>query len=100
MHSLQLEDLHLTLGMVFQDLLLYFLWAKEVNLQMRVLVHLLLGQDHLLLTLQMSNTKLYLIFSVPHRIVANLTYNIKNTSIGVYYSGANQGDSLIIILMM
>ena len=30
-------------------------------------------------------------FSVPHRIVANLTYNIKNTSIGVYYSGANQG---------
>ena len=30
-------------------------------------------------------------FSVPHRIVANLTYNIKNTSIGVYYSGSNQG---------
>ena len=30
-------------------------------------------------------------FSVPHRIVANISYNIKNTTIGVYYSGANQG---------
>lgn len=30
-------------------------------------------------------------FSVPHRVVANLSYNIKNTSIGIYYSGANQG---------
>ena len=30
-------------------------------------------------------------FSVPHRVVANLSYNFKNTSIGVYYSGANQG---------
>ena len=30
-------------------------------------------------------------FSVPHRVVANLGYNFKNTSIGVYYSGANQG---------
>ena len=30
-------------------------------------------------------------FSVPHRVVANLSYNFKNTSIGVYYSGASQG---------
>ena len=30
-------------------------------------------------------------FSVPHRIVANLSYNIANTTIGVYYSGSNQG---------
>ena len=30
-------------------------------------------------------------FSVPHRIVANVSYNIANTTIGVYYSGSNQG---------
>jgi len=30
-------------------------------------------------------------FSVPHRVVANVSYNIKNTTIGVYYSGSNQG---------
>ena len=28
---------------------------------------------------------------MPHRIVANISYNIKNTTIGVYYSGSNQG---------
>ncbi len=30
-------------------------------------------------------------YAVPHRVVANLSYNIKNTSIGIYYSGAHQG---------
>ena len=30
-------------------------------------------------------------FAIPHRIVANVSYNIKNTTIGVYYSGSNQG---------
>ena len=30
-------------------------------------------------------------FAIPHRIVANISYNIKNTTIGVYYSGSNQG---------
>lgn len=30
-------------------------------------------------------------FSVPHRIVANLSYTIGKTTIGAYYSGANQG---------
>ena len=30
-------------------------------------------------------------YAIPHRVVANLTYNIKNTTIGVYYAGAHQG---------
>ena len=30
-------------------------------------------------------------YAVPHRVVANLSYNIKNTSIGIYYTGAHQG---------
>ncbi len=35
--------------------------------------------------LQLSN------FAIPHRVVANISYNIKNTTIGVYYQGASQG---------
>lgn len=35
--------------------------------------------------LQLSN------YAIPHRIVANLSYNIKNTTIGIYYSGSSQG---------
>ena len=30
-------------------------------------------------------------YSIPHRVVANLSYTIKNTTIGVYYSGSHQG---------
>ena len=30
-------------------------------------------------------------FAVPHRIVANVSYTLKNTTLGVYYSGASQG---------
>lgn len=30
-------------------------------------------------------------FAIPHRVVANISYNIKNTTIGIYYSGSNQG---------
>lgn len=30
-------------------------------------------------------------FAVPHRIVANLTYNVGNSSFGVYYNGSSQG---------
>ncbi|MCI0922075.1 TonB-dependent receptor [Sphingobacterium rhinopitheci] len=30
-------------------------------------------------------------FAVPHRLVANVTYNIGNTSIGIYYNGSSQG---------
>ncbi len=30
-------------------------------------------------------------FALPHRVVANVSYNIKNTTIGVYYTGSHQG---------
>lgn len=30
-------------------------------------------------------------FAIPHRVVANVSYTLKNTTIGVYYSGAHQG---------
>lgn len=30
-------------------------------------------------------------FAIPHRIVANVSYTLKNTTIGVYYSGSSQG---------
>lgn len=30
-------------------------------------------------------------FALPHRVVANISYNIKGTTIGVYYNGAHQG---------
>lgn len=30
-------------------------------------------------------------FAVPHRVVANFSYNIKDTTIGLYYTGSNQG---------
>ncbi|MCS4227231.1 TonB-dependent receptor [Sphingobacterium sp. BIGb0165] len=30
-------------------------------------------------------------YAIPHRIVANISYTIKNTTLGVYYNGANQG---------
>jgi len=30
-------------------------------------------------------------FAVPNRIVANISYTIKNTTLGIYYNGANQG---------
>lgn len=30
-------------------------------------------------------------FALPHRVVANLTYTIKGTTLGVYYNGAHQG---------
>lgn len=30
-------------------------------------------------------------FAVPHRVVANISYTIKNTTLGVYYNGAHQG---------
>ena len=30
-------------------------------------------------------------FALPHRVVANISYTIKNTTIGLYYTGANQG---------
>lgn len=36
-------------------------------------------------TLSISN------FSVPHRVVANLSYTIGKTTIGAYYTGSNQG---------
>lgn len=35
--------------------------------------------------LQLSN------YALPHRIVANISYSIKNTTIGIYYSGSSQG---------
>ncbi|WDF47588.1 cell envelope biogenesis protein OmpA [Chryseobacterium sp. KACC 21268] len=35
--------------------------------------------------LQLSN------YALPHRVVANISYNIKNTTIGIYYSGSSQG---------
>lgn len=30
-------------------------------------------------------------FALPHRVVANLAYTIKGTTLGVYYNGAHQG---------
>ncbi len=30
-------------------------------------------------------------FAIPHRVVANLNYTIKNTTIGIYYDGSHQG---------
>lgn len=30
-------------------------------------------------------------YAIPHRVVANVSYTFKNTTLGVYYSGANQG---------
>ncbi len=30
-------------------------------------------------------------YSVPHRVVANVSYTLKNTTIGLYYSGSSQG---------
>jgi len=30
-------------------------------------------------------------FALPHRVVANISYTIKNTTIGIFYSGASQG---------
>jgi len=30
-------------------------------------------------------------FATPHRVVANLSYTLANTTLGVYYSGSNQG---------
>lgn len=30
-------------------------------------------------------------FAVPHRVVANISYNFKNTTLGIYYTGAHQG---------
>ncbi len=30
-------------------------------------------------------------FAIPHRVVANVAYTLKNTTLGVYYSGSNQG---------
>lgn len=30
-------------------------------------------------------------FAVPHRVVANVSYTIKNTTFGVYYNGSHQG---------
>lgn len=30
-------------------------------------------------------------FATPHRVVANISYSIKNTTIGVYYDGSHQG---------
>lgn len=30
-------------------------------------------------------------YAIPHRVVANVSYNIKNTTLGIFYSGANQG---------
>lgn len=30
-------------------------------------------------------------FAVPHRVVANLSYTIQNTTLGIYYNGSHQG---------
>lgn len=30
-------------------------------------------------------------YAIPHRVVANLSYTIANTTLGVYYTGAHQG---------
>lgn len=30
-------------------------------------------------------------FAIPHRVVANVSYTIKNTTLGVYYTGSHQG---------
>lgn len=30
-------------------------------------------------------------FAVPHRLVANVSYTIKNTTLGIYYNGSHQG---------
>ena len=30
-------------------------------------------------------------FATPHRVVANVSYTLANTTLGVYYSGSNQG---------
>lgn len=30
-------------------------------------------------------------FAIPHRVVANVSYTIKNTTLGIYYNGSNQG---------
>lgn len=30
-------------------------------------------------------------FAIPHRVVGTLSYNFRNTTIGIYYNGANQG---------
>lgn len=30
-------------------------------------------------------------FAIPHRVVANISYTIKNTTLGVYYNGVHQG---------
>jgi len=30
-------------------------------------------------------------FAIPHRVVANVTYTIKNSTFGVYYNGSHQG---------
>lgn len=30
-------------------------------------------------------------YATPHRVVANLSYTIKNTTLGIYYNGSNQG---------
>ncbi|TDQ77401.1 carboxypeptidase family protein [Sphingobacterium yanglingense] len=30
-------------------------------------------------------------FAIPHRVVANISYTIKNTTLGIYYDGSHQG---------
>ena len=30
-------------------------------------------------------------FALPHRVVANVSYTLKNTTVGLYYSGSSQG---------
>ncbi|NQD71497.1 TonB-dependent receptor [Sphingobacterium shayense] len=30
-------------------------------------------------------------FAIPHRLVANISYTIKNTTLGIYYNGSHQG---------
>jgi hypothetical protein len=76
--------------MVFQDLLSILSEAKEVTANAGSSASSAWSGS---LTVNSPNEQYKTLsnFSVPHRIVANLTYNIKNTSIGVYYSGANQG---------
>ena len=30
-------------------------------------------------------------FAIPHRLIANVSYTIKNTTLGIYYNGSHQG---------